>query len=109
MAENALSANILGGDENCLQIDTSFRLNKIAKEVTRIASIGNKTDSLNVSKRRNMLNQIYNEIRVYCKEREHFDAENAVIRKMGHLNEGLSLSTLVRSIISIFRKNQNDK
>jgi len=109
MAENALATNILGGDENCLQIDTSFRLNKIEKEVTRIASIGNKTDSLNVSKRRNMLNQIYNEIRVYCKEREHFDAENAVIRKMGHLNEGLSLSTLVRSIISIFRKNQNDK
>lgn len=104
MSENAIAANILGGDEICLEQDTTFRLSKIEKEVTRISSIGDKADTLNVNKRRNMLNQIYNEIRVYCKEKEHFYAENAVIRAMGHLNEGFSISEFIHFIKGWFKK-----
>ena len=106
MAENAIAANILGGDEISLEQDTTFRLQKIEKEVTRISSIGDKTDSLNVSKRRNMLNQIYNEIRTFCKEKEHFYAENAVIRAMGHLNEGFSISELIHFVRGWFKKDE---
>lgn len=104
MAENAVAANILGGDEEELMRDTTYRLNKIEKDVTRITSIGDAKDEFNINKRKNVLNQIYNELRVYCKEKEHFEAEDSVVREIGHLNEGLSFSSLKRYIINLLKK-----
>lgn len=97
LAENAVSSNIIGGDEKELMRDTAFRLNKIELDVTRISSIGNIKDNLNIINRRNVLNQIYSEIRVNCKDKEHFFAENSVIRSIGHLNEGYSFSRIIQA------------
>ena len=41
---------------------------------------------------------------VKCKEKEHFEAEDSVVREIGHLNEGLSLSTLKRYVINMLKK-----
>lgn len=85
LAENAVAANVLGTDENDLAIDTDFRLKRIISQVLRLSSLGDEKGR----KSQNTLNQVFNDIRLFCQEKEHFLAENVVIREIGHLNEGL--------------------
>lgn len=108
MAENALAANILGGDENELRNDTEFRLEKIEKDITRISSVGDHEDALNINKKKNMLNQIFNDIRIYCQEREHFEAEDAVVRAIGHLNEGFPLSVFKNFLLETIKRHRHE-
>lgn len=108
MAENALAANILGGDEKELRNDTEFRLEKIEKDITRISSVGDHEDALNINKKKNMLNQIFNDIRIYCQDREHFEAEDAVVRAIGHLNEGLPLSVFKNFLLNAIKRYRHE-
>ena len=84
LAENAVAANVLGTDEEDLAIDTEFRLKRIIGQVLRLSSLGDEKGR----KSQNTLNQIFNDIRLFCQTKEHFLAENVVIREIGHLNEG---------------------
>ena len=85
LAENAVAANILGTSEHALAKDTEFRLKRIKEVITRLSSLGDYKRT----KSKNTLNQIYNDIRIFCREKEHFEAESVVVRAIGHLNEGI--------------------
>ena len=86
LAENAAAAGALGTSEEGLSKDTEFRLRRIRDVVTRLSSLGNEGYQKR-NKSRNTLNQIYNDIRLYCKDKEYFKAEDEVVRAIGHLNE----------------------
>lgn len=85
LAENAAAANVLGTSEKELAKDTTFRLRRIEATISRLSSLGDNKKK----KRKNTLNQIFNDIRVFCQDKEHFLAEDAVVREIGHLNEGI--------------------
>lgn len=86
ISENAISMNTIGGSEESLNRDTSWRVDKIRLEVERMmAREGDKERGLLTY---NTLNQIFSDCRNYCKEKEHFSSEDCFIRAMGHINEG---------------------
>lgn len=84
VAENAIAMGVIGGKEEELAKDCEIRVRIIKEDVKRIMS-GTDQDSSNV------LNQIFSDCRIACKEKEHFKAEDVFIKEMAHLNDGFSL------------------
>ena len=101
ISENAISMNVVGGDEEDLEKDAIFRIKKIRYEVDRIlrrpSEIGDSfEDRRELTK--NILNQIFSDCRQYCKETEHYKAEDCFISAMAHINEGLPPDRLLQNI-----------
>lgn len=123
ISENALAMNTIGGNEEELSLDASFRITKIANEVERLIdrekeecekfrfNLLNKIYSVCMTlfierdNRRkfkyNVLNQIYSECRIFCKEREHFEAEDRFISAMAHVNEGYKYKDILDDVKDI--------
>lgn len=105
-AENAVALSSLGGDEMLLARDVASRLRMVKHTIVRILSSSEESDEPqhtpeNISqldkhmvrriekKGRNIINQIFNDIRIFCNENEHFEAEDVVISAIAHENERL--------------------
>ena len=101
ISENAIAMNAIGGNEDILRDDAFFRIEKIRNELNRI--MDRKEDDSRATYKDNVLNQIFSDCRNFCKEREHFEAEEAFISAMGHLNEGFSLSQIKESFRGLNR------
>ena len=117
ISENALAMNTIGGNEDELSLDASFRITKIANEIERL--IDREKEDYKISQfnflnkiyrvcktlliekddrrkfKYNVLNQIYSECRTFCKEREHFKAEDRFISAMAHVNEGYTIKDII--------------
>lgn len=126
ISENALAMNTIGGNEDELSLDASFRITKIADEVERL--IDREREDCKISQfyflnkiysvyktlliekddrrkfKYNVLNQIYSECRTFCKEREHFKAEDRFISAMAHVNEGYSVKDIILDLKEIITK-----
>ena len=126
ISENALAMNTIGGNEDELGLDASFRITKIADEVERL--IDREREDCKISQfyflnkiysvyktlliekddrrkfKYNVLNQIYSECRTFCKEREHFKAEDRFISAMAHVNEGYSVKDIILDLKEIITK-----
>lgn len=91
MAENAIAANILGGDERQLRDDTRYRVYHIIEpDIHRLIRSESMSHKEEREKSKNILNQIYVDCRKLCQAKEHFLAEDCFISAMGHLNEKFS-------------------
>ncbi len=101
--ENALAMSILGGNDKILKADATFRINKIKKDVDRLLSRDNNKDS-RTDLKKNVLNQIFSDCRLFCKEKEHFEAEEAFISAMARLNDGVSFKNSSQQINYFFLK-----
>lgn len=75
ISENAMVMSILGGDERKLANHTTTRLNQIECEINRICID-------NPGARKNVLNQIYNDIRHTCRSKEQFKSADVALGKM---------------------------
>lgn len=114
-AENAIAIDILGGSEEELCEDVRKRIDIIRADVKRLLQSDDKEEQS-----RNVLSQIFSDCRNYCKDKEHFDAEDCFVSAMGHLNEHYSLedikkdyeivSTVVKNIYNnILKKTRKEK
>lgn len=92
ISENAISMDVVGGNEKYLAKDAQFRVEKIIEDVNRFYYGYEEKSS------RNVLNQIFSTCRQFCKEHEHFESEEIFLSAMGHLLEGLSLYTLSKRL-----------
>lgn len=86
-AENAIAMNMLGSDESSLAKDCEMRVDIIRHDIARMLR------STTFDKK-NILNQIYADCRLYCKEKEHFKSEEVFIDAMAKLNDGAPISRL---------------
>lgn len=90
VAENAISLDAMGVDEETLSEDALIRVHKIKEDVKRLyeqkGKKGWKKESV-TRLSRNALNQIYSDCRTFCHDKEHFKAEDVFISAMGHINE----------------------
>lgn len=84
-AENAIAMNVLGCNENYLVKDCQIRIKLIHDDVNRMVS-ETTFDATNI------LNQIFSDCRLYCKEKEHFKSEEVFIDAMAKLNDGINIS-----------------
>ena len=107
ISENAIAMDTVGGDENALKEDSLFRINKIECEIDKILR-RKKEDSNSDEDRRefkyNVLNQIFSACRKFCKEKEHFMAEDCFISAMAHTNEGFTPSDIWHEILTIRKR-----
>lgn len=85
ISENAIAMNTIGSNESALKSDAEFRIKKIELDVDRMLARGRKERR---DLRYNILNHIFVDCRNFCKEKEHFKAENCFISAMAHVNEG---------------------
>ena len=92
VSENAIAMDTIGGSESDLKRDAAFRIEKIECEVDRMMCRGKEK---RLELKYNVLNQIYSDCRNFCKEKEHFGAEECFLNAMGHLNEGFTPSDIV--------------
>ena len=103
ISENAIALNVIGGDERLLAEDASLRCRYIRQDIERLISVNKDT-----SNRDNVLNQIFSDCRIFCKDKEHFMAEDVFISEMAHINDGGSTARFLREgcefITRIFRK-----
>ena len=83
-SENAIAMNTIGGSEQELENDTYFRIKKIEHDVDRMLAREKDRHTLKY----NILNQIFVDCRKFCQNKEHFDAADAFLNALGHLNEG---------------------
>lgn len=90
LAENAIAVNNLLGDEELIAEDAKIRIKCIEKEVKRLL---NETASTASS---NLIHQIFSDCRYYCKEKERFKSEDVFISEMAHINDGFSITHLLR-------------
>ncbi len=107
VSENAIAMNAIGGDEEALKEDATFRIRKIDYEIERILrrpKENGKGDEDRTEFKYNILNQIYSDCRKFCKDKEHFSAEDCFISAMAHVNEGFTLFDIWHELIRIFRK-----
>lgn len=81
MAENAIAMNNLGSQEKTLEEDCVMRIDLIRKTVRSMVK-GTTFDE------KNILNQIYSDCRLYCREKEHFQSEEVFLDAMAKLNDG---------------------
>lgn len=101
-AENSLAIDVLGGDDKILAEDAILRIKRIEEDIDRVlAEKDFKASSLEKKKirkatRLNVLNQIFSDCRTFCKEKEHFKAEDVFISEMAHINDGFSLTSLIK-------------
>ena len=90
VAENAISLDAMGVDEETLSEDALIRVHKIKEDVKRLyeqkGKKGWKKESV-TRLSRNALNQIYSDCRTFCHDKEHFKAGDVFISAMGHINE----------------------
>lgn len=107
VSENAIAMDTIGGCEYDLIRDAAFRIEKIECEVERLMS---RSKENRLELKYNVLNQIYSDCRNFCKEKEHFGAEECFLNAMGHLNEGFTPCDLIdefkmlwKNIKSVFR------
>ena len=91
-AENAIAMDVMGSNEQLLARDTRFRVAKIQEDIARFYCGFEEESSQNI------LNQIFSDCRLICKNYEHFASEDVFISAMGHLTEGFSLRKLLRSL-----------
>lgn len=97
ISENAIAMNVMGGDEKWLTLDSVFRIKKIHEDVDRLL-YGTSGNRIQQSLTNNVLNQIYSDCRAFCKEKEHFDAEDCFVSAMGHLNEHYTVNEIWKDI-----------
>ena len=83
VSENAMSMSLLGGEESKLVDDLIFRFKKIKEDINRM--IPDRKD------RANVLNSIYNDCRVFCRQVEFFEAADEALSFMVHENEGMNV------------------
>ena len=107
VSENAIAMDTIGGDENALKEDTLFRIKKIEYEIDKI--LRRKKDDSNSNEDRrefkyNVLNQIFSACRIFCKEKEHFSAEDCFISAMAHTNEGFTPSDIRNEMLTICKR-----
>jgi hypothetical protein len=103
VSENAIAMNAIGGDEKLLREDAVIRINKIKCEIARM--MDREDEGKRESIIGNVLNQIYSDCRNYCKEKEHFEAEEAFISAMGHSNDGINICVKIKSMFnSLFKQ-----
>ena len=101
ISENALAMSIVGGNEEDLNLDTSFRISKIVADVNRL------TDREDSDRRRikyNLLIQIFSECRAFCREKQHFASENLFISALAHVNEGYKYKDIWLAIKELYHK-----
>ena len=103
VSENAICMSLLGGNEEWLEEDAYFRVNKIQNELERmLARPDENTDKKSLYA--NILNQIYSDCRMFCKKKEHFGSEAVFIGAMGHLNEGYEAHEIIEEVQEKFKK-----
>lgn len=103
VSENAICMSLLGGNEDWLEEDAYFRVNKIQNELERmLARPDENTDKKSLYT--NILNQIYSDCRMFCKKKEHFGSEAVFIGAMGHLNEGYEAHEIIEEVQEKFKK-----
>ena len=108
LCDNAIAMNVLGGKDEELTEDTRFRVRRIRSDVNRILYRHQNNDERQKFAK-NALNQIFNDCRAFCKEKEHYGSESVFISAIGHLNDSdptwLKLLKLRRIIVTwLFRK-----
>lgn len=111
ISENAIAMDTIGGDEHALKQDTLFRITKIANEIDKILRRKKERNHGSEDRREfkyNVLNQIYSDCRKFCKDKEHFSAEDCFISAMAHVNEGFTLCDIGHEIKSIGKRVWND-
>ena len=98
-SENAAAMQMLGGDDELLAKDAKLRIEIINNDINRL--LGE-----NDSSRLNVLNQIFADCRLFCKEKEHFQSEDVFVREMAFLNDGwtASIAKIKQSLGYLFRK-----
>lgn len=99
-SENAIAMDIVGGDELYLSNDTRFRIQITKDFINRLHLEGQERNNSGV----NILNQIFNDCRQYCKEKEHYLSEEEYIRAIACLNEGVPLSQFTSSIMTCIKR-----
>ena len=87
-AENAIAMDVMGSNEQLLARDSRFRVLKIQEDIARFYH-GFEGESS-----QNILNRIFSDCRLICKDYEHFASEDVFISAMGHLTEGFPLRKL---------------
>lgn len=101
-AENALAINVLGGDDKILAEDATLRVKRIKEDIDRMLAEKEDDRSSSMKKkirdatRLNVLNQLFSDCRLFCKEKEHFEAEDVFISEMAHINDGFSFSNIFK-------------
>lgn len=83
VSENAMAMSLLGGEEDVLCDDLILRLkHKVKRDVNRL--VRDKED------RRNLLMNIYNDCRLFCREKEYLNAADYALSIMMHEKEGFT-------------------
>ena len=85
VAENAMAVRLLGGDENVLSQDVVFRMRMVKDDVARMVPV--RKDQQNV------LYNIFNDCRLFCREKEYFDAADHALSIMMQEKEGIGVNT----------------
>lgn len=92
VSENAMAMSLLGGDEALLCEDLHFRMKKIRKEVNRLVQ--------DIDDRENLLMNIYNDCRLFCREKEYLKAADDALSYMMRDTEGWNLFAKIRNLFS---------
>lgn len=92
VSENAMTMSLLGGDEALLCEDLHFRMKKIRKEVNRLVQ--------DIDDRENLLMNIYNDCRLFCREKEYLKAADDALSYMMRDTEGWNLFAKIRNLFS---------
>ena len=92
VSENAMAMSLLGGDEGILSDDLLFRMRKVREEVNRL--VQDNED------RENLLMNIYNDCRLFCREKEYLDAADDALSYMMRDKEGWDLFSRIRDRLS---------
>lgn len=85
IAETRLIVNTMGLNEDVFTKNTKKRLDEIKKHVNRICHDNPKAKN-------NVLNQIFNDIRHVCEEKELFKAADVALNEMVNVRHGLMFS-----------------
>ena len=102
ISENAIAMNVLGGEESRLERDTAIRTQIIKNTVHRLLFAREiKQERINLAY--NVLNQIFSDCRISCKEKEHFKSEEVFIHEMALLNEGYTPNDILIEIREFLR------
>lgn len=103
ISENAIAMNTIGSDEKALEADCFMHVQKIKSDIEWLVK---GTDQ----NKKNILNQIFSDCRLFCKEKEHFESEDVFLEAMAELNEGCQLfpNKDSKSSINLFIKKHKE-
>ena len=85
LSDNAIAMNVLGGKDEELTEDTQFRADRIRSDINRLL-YRHKENEERRKFAKNVLSQIFNDCRAFCKQKEHYGSEGVFISAIGHLN-----------------------